>query len=72
MKNELAYSELTDAVYFIDGKGQKKELPPGNFVQMVLLWLNQGTLPKVGEKFQRKLLVKGKVHWRIIVERVDE
>ena len=71
-KKTLAYSGLTDTVFYIDGKGKKVDLPKGNFIQMVLLWLNEGVLPKVGEKFQRTLAVKGKIHWKITVERVAE
>ena len=72
MKKSLAYSSLTDEVFYLDGKGQKTELPKGNFIQMVLLWLNEGKTPKVGESYQRILSVKGKVHWKITVERVAE
>ena len=39
---------------------------------MVLLWLNEGMTPKVGEKFQRTLSSNGKVHWKIDCERVLE
>lgn len=72
MKKSLAYSSLTDKVFYLDGKGQKTELPKGNFIQMVLLWLNEGKTPKVGESYERTLSVKGKVHWKITVERVAE
>jgi hypothetical protein len=76
MKNkktkQLAYSSLTDTVFYIDGRGQQHELPKGNFIQMVLLWLNEGITPKVGEKFQRKLSVNGEIHWKIDCERVAE
>ena len=71
MKKSLAYSSLTDSVHYIDGKGNKVDLPNGNFIQMVLLWLTEGVLIKVGEKFQRTLSVKGKVHWKITIERVS-
>ena len=71
-KKTLAYSSLTDTVFYIDEKGKRVDLPKGNFIQMVLLWLNEGVLPKVGEKLQRTLLVKGKTHWKITVERVAE
>lgn len=71
-KKTLAYSGLTDTVFYIDGKGKQVDLPKGNFIQMVLLWLNEGVLPKVGDKFERKLAVKGKTHWKITVERVAE
>ena len=71
-KKTLAYSGLTDTVFYIDGKGKQVDLPKGNFIQMVLLWLNEGVLPKVGEKFQRRLAVKGKTHWKITVERVAD
>lgn len=71
-KKTLAYSSLTDTVFYIDGRGNKVDLPKGNFIQMVLLWLNEGVLPKVGEKFQRTLAVKGKTHWKITIERVAE
>ena len=72
MKKSLAYSSLTDEVVYLDGKGQKTELPKGNFIQMVLLWLNEGKTPKVGESYERTLSVKGKVHWKITVERVAD
>ena len=72
MKKSLAYSSLTDEVFYLDGKGQRTELPKGNFIQMVLLWLNEGKTPKVGEKYERTLSAKGKVHWKITVERVSE
>ncbi len=71
-KKTLAYSALTDTVFYIDGRGKQVDIPKGNFIQMVLLWLNEGTLPKVGEKFQRSLTVNGEVHWKITVERVSE
>ena len=69
-KNNLAYSALTDEVFYLDGNGQKKQLPNGNFIQMVLLWLNDGNLPEVGETKERTLSVKGEVHWKITCERV--
>lgn len=72
MKKQLGYSSLTDEVFYLDGKGQKTDLPKGNFIQMILLWLNEGNTPKVGEKFERTLSVKGKVHWKITCERVAE
>lgn len=72
MKKLLAYSSLTDEVFYLDGKGQKTELPNGNFIQMVLLWLNEGKIPKVGERYERTLSVKDKIHWRITVERMAE
>jgi len=71
-KKKLAYSALTDTVFYIDGRGKQVDIPKGNFIQMVLLWLNEGTLPKVGGKFQRSLTVNGEVHWKITVERVSE
>jgi hypothetical protein len=72
MKKSLAYIILTDEVFYLDEKGQKTELPKGNFIQMVLLWLNEGKTPKVGEIYERTLSAKGKGHWKITVERVCE
>jgi hypothetical protein len=71
-KKTLVYSALTDQVYYIDGKGSKVDLPKGNFIQMVLLWLLEAKICKVGEKFERTLSVKGKVHWKISIERIAE
>lgn len=72
MGKKLGYSSLSDEVFYLDGKGQKTALPKGNFIQMVLLWLNEGNTPKVEEKFRRTLSVNGKVHWKITCERVAE
>ncbi len=69
---KLSYSSLTDEVFYLDGKGRKTILPKGNFIQMVLLWLNEGVIPNVGEKVERTLSVNGKVHWKITCERVAE
>jgi hypothetical protein len=72
MRKQLAYSGLTDEVFYLDGKSQKTTLPKGNFIQMVLLWLNEGNTPKVGEKFERTLSVRGVVHWKITCERISD
>ena len=69
-KKSLAYSGLTDEVFYIDGKGSKTTLPKGNFIQMVLLWLNEGKTQNVGEKFERTLSWNGEPHFRITIERL--
>jgi hypothetical protein len=69
-KKELVYSELTDTVYYIDGKGQKVELPAGNFIQMILLWLNEGKLPETGKSSVRRLKVAEQVHWELSCKRI--
>lgn len=72
MERKLAYSSLTDEVFYLDGKGRKTLLPENNFIQMVLLWLTGGTIPKVGERVERTLSVNSKIHWKITCERVAE
>ena len=71
-KKSLAYSNLTDTVFYIDGKGVKQELPKGNFIQIMLLWMNEGELPKVGDGSRRVLKAGDKVHWEITCKRVSK
>jgi len=71
-RNELAYSALTDEIFYVDGRGQKKEIKHNNWFQMMLLWLNDGILPKVGSIKTRTLSVEGNVKWKITCERVAE
>jgi hypothetical protein len=55
MKHKLAYSELTDTVYVIDGRNVHTDVTK-NFIQVVLLWLTEGAgLPAAGERHQRTL-----------------
>lgn len=70
-KNKLAYSQLTDKVYWIDGKGGRHECTQ-NFVQLVLLWLHEGGgIINEGEKIGRDLIgQKGIADWTITLERV--
>lgn len=70
MKKSLAYSSLTDTVFYVDGNGKSQELPKGNFIQMVLLWLNEGNLPEIGSEFERTLLVSGEKQWSITCKRL--
>ena len=71
MKNKLAYSELTDSIYWIDGRGGKHEITQ-NFIQVMLLWIHEGTdIAKVGSGFSRKLTGQmGKNNWDISVKRI--
>lgn len=70
-KNKLNYSTLSDTVCFVDSKGKKIELHQ-NFVQAMLLWLNEGELPPVGSTAKRELTAGGQVHWRFTCERIAE
>lgn len=64
-KNSLAYSPLTEKVYWIDGNGQSHDVHQ-NFIQMMLLWLSEGELPsKEGEGFEKDLTVDGKVEYTL-------
>lgn len=69
-KKTLAYSALTDTVFYIDGRGKQVDIPKGNFIQMVLLWLNEGEMPKVGSVHSRTLSVDNDPHWEITVKRI--
>ena len=69
-KKTLAYSALTDTVFYIDGRGKQVDIPKGNFIQMVLLWLNEGEMPKVGSVHSRILSVDNDPHWEITVKRI--
>lgn len=69
-KKTLAYSSLTDTVFYIDGRGKQVDIPKGNFIQMVLLWLNEGEMPKVGSVHSRTLSVDNDPHWEITVKRI--
>lgn len=71
IKKQLAYSRLTNNIYWIDGKGQKTDVTQ-NFIQNMLLWINEGELPKVGEAYKRALAVNGKVMWEISCKRISE
>ena len=68
--NTLVYSELTDTVFYIDGRGKQRELSKGNFIQMMLLWMNEGELPEVGKGSKRVLKVADEVHWEITCKRM--
>lgn len=70
-KNQLNYSELTDTVYWVDGKGQKHDVTQ-NFIQMMLCWMTNASLPKVGAKRQRVLEVNGVTHWELEARRKAE
>lgn len=70
-KKELAYSELTNKVYYVDGKGGKIDMTD-NFIQIMLCWINKGELPKVNETNTRKLKVGEIVHWEINAKRTAE
>ena len=70
MKNKLAYSAITDDVYYIDGRSQQREISKGNFTQMVLLWLTNSLMPKVGVTRKRTLSINGKPHWEITLKRL--
>jgi len=70
-KNKLAYSPLSDQVYYFNAKGEKQDVHQ-SFIQGMLLWMNQGEDPPVGTTEQRELTNNGKVHWRITCERVSE
>jgi len=69
-KKTLAYSALTDTVLYIDGRGKQVDIPKGNFIQMVLLWLNEGETPDVGSVYSRTLSVNNDPHWKITIERI--
>lgn len=70
-RNALNYSEITDTVYWVNGIGQKQDVTQ-NFIQMMLLYLNQATLPKVGNGSERELKVNKKVHWKVSCKRIAE
>lgn len=70
-KKQLNYSELTDTVFWVDGKGEKQDVTQ-NFIQMMLCWMNKAELPKVGEGNKRKLAVSGKTHWELNCKRISE
>jgi hypothetical protein len=66
--HNLAYSPLTEKVYWIDGSGKKKEITQ-NFLQVMLLYLLESELPEVGSEYQKQLIVDGKPHWTIKIKR---
>lgn len=70
-KKQLNYSELTDKVYWVDGKGEQHDVSQ-NFLQMMLCWMNQATLPDVGITNVRELSFGGEVKWEIKCKRVAE
>lgn len=70
-KNKLYYSELTDKVYWKNAGGKNLDVTD-SFIQMMLLWLTNATLPKVGAKRQRVLKVNNVTHWEIEVKRLAE
>jgi hypothetical protein len=72
MKNgQLNYSELTDSVYWVDGKGKQHDVTQ-NFMQMMLCWMNKATLPEVGITNVRELTHNKKIQWEIKCKRVAE
>jgi len=70
MTNTLAYSALTQQVYWLDGKGKKHELPKGNLEQIILMFLTDGILIDEGQQAQKVFKVSGVPKWKITVERV--
>jgi len=70
-KNKLYYSELTDKVYWKNGEGKNLDVTD-NFVQMMLIWLTNASLPKVGKKRQRVLKVNNVIHCEIEVKRIEK
>lgn len=69
MKNTLAYSDLTQQVYWLDGKGKKHELPKGNLEQIILMFLANGILIEEGQQAQKVFKVAGVPKWKITLER---
>lgn len=52
---KIAYSELSDNVYIVTGKG--KEPATNNFINVILLWLCEGTADiKVNDKIGREVV----------------
>lgn len=68
-KNKLKYSELTDSVFIVNARGQQEDVTQ-QFIQMMLLWCNNGTLPEEGDSNDKYLKVGGKPHWMIRCERI--
>lgn len=70
--NKLAYSDLTDEIYFFDDEGKKHSVNKQSFIQAMLLWLNQGDDPPVGTVVERELKVGDITHWKIMCQRLIE
>jgi hypothetical protein len=50
IKNQLAYSELSDTVYWIDSKGQKQDVSQ-QFMTMIETWATGGNLRSCNRSF---------------------
>jgi len=70
MTNTLAYSALTQQVYWLDGKGKKHEIPKGNLEQIILMFLTDGILIDEGQQVQKVFKFAGVPKWKITAERV--
>lgn len=58
VKNKLAFSELTQNVYWVDGRGRKTTVTD-NFVQVMLLFLNDGQQIEYGQAFGKDIELIG-------------
>lgn len=68
-KSKLKYSELTDSVFIVGARGEQEDVTQ-QFLQMLLLWCNNGAMPKEGDSNDKYLKVNGKPHWMIRCERI--
>lgn len=67
----LAYSTLSDKVYWLDGKGQKHDVTD-NFIHVMMLWLAQenNSFIEKDTRYIRHLSYDNIPHWELSLKKL--